>query len=291
MSDLKRLLATGSNGMMGSDILPLLSKYFEIIPTDQEDLDVRDKGQIEKFFAEYRPDWVLHMAAMTNLDQCEDEPELAFSVNETGTRNIASACAHFGSKLIYISTSGIFSGRKTRPYTENDSPLPQNVYGKSKYCGECAVREEMNPENFLILRAGWLFGGGAKDIKFVGKIYKLARERDEISAVDNISGSPNYTVDIGNLIIYLTQNNFRGVFHAANEGIATRFEIAVEIVKLSGLECKVVPVPASDFPTKAPRPNMEAIENMRLKEIGYRMRHWKDSLADYIGRLKCELQF
>jgi len=286
-----KILATGAGGMMGTDVMPILEKRFETIKTDLPELDITDRGTIERWMNDFRPDWVLHMAAITDLDFCETEPEKADLVNHRGTRNIAEACDRCGAKLIYISTSGIFSGLKDAPYSEDDIPKPKNVYGVSKYNGELAVQETLPANKWLILRAGWLFGGGTEDKKFVGKIYKLVHERDKISAVNDIIGSPNYTVDIGKLILYLIDNNLYGVYHVGNTGYATRLDIAREIVKLANVKCEVKGVSFTEFPTRALRPPMEAIENVRLKELGYEMRHWEEALAEYIERLKCELQF
>ena len=286
-----KILTTGAEGMMGSDVVPALENHFEIRGTDLPELDVRNSGQITKHLDDFQPNWVLHMAAMTDLERCEEEPELADAVNHVGSRNVARACREKGTGLIYISTSGIFSGQKKTPYLETDTPKPQNIYGVSKYRGETAVREIMPESDLLVLRAGWLFGGGEKDKKFVGKMYGLARDRDEISAVDDIYGSPNYTLDIAALITYLIgRNDCRGIYHAVNEGWTNRYNIARRIVEYAGFNCRVEPVPASHFPTKAPRPPMEAIVSPRLKKIGYRMRPWEEALEEYIKRLKCELR-
>ncbi len=282
----KKIIITGAKGMMGSDVVPILSENYSVVPTDKEELDITDAGQIEDWFDRVRPDWVVHMAALTDLDFCEENPDIAHEVNNAGTEKIAAACKKRGIGMIYISTSGIFSGKKDKPYTEDDIPKPVNVYGQSKYHGELAVQKILEGEKWMILRAGWLFGGGENDIKFVGKMIKLARTISEISAVDNIFGSPNYTVDIGRLICYLIEEEMRGVFHVGNEGLATRLDLAEAIVELSGADCTIKPVHSSVFPTKAPRPPMEAIVNSRLLRIGYEMRPWREALKDYIERLR-----
>ena len=291
MSPKIKILATGAGGMLGGDVIKELSEKFEVFPTDLPELDVQNKEAINRWMEKIKPDYVLHMAAITDLDLCEENPELADAVNHIGTLNVAEACEKTGTSIIYISTSGIFSGRKKSPYSENDKPIPQNAYGKTKYLGELAVEKTLPSECRLILRAGWLFGGGKKDIKFVGKIYKLVHRLDKLTAVNDIYGSPNYSVDIGKLIDYLIRNKVNGIYHASNEGCVTRFDIAEEIVRLAGVDCRVEPVPATDFPTRAPRPPMEAMTNKKLEKLGYKMRGWKEALAEYIDRLKCELEY
>lgn len=286
-----KIIITGAYGMMGSDIVPQLREEYTVIPTDKLNLDVTDIAEVERVLKDISPDWVIHMAALTDLDYCEEHKEIAEMVNHIGTRNLAKVCWKYDINLIYISTSGIFSGKKKMPYGEVDLPKPQNVYGFSKYKGELAISEILPEDRWLILRAGWLFGGGVKDIKFVGKIFKLAHEKSELLAVNDIFGSPNYTLDIGHLIIYLINNGHRGVFHVGNDGIATRYDIAREIVEVGNIQCNVKPVPSTAFPTKAPRPPMEAIRNDNLEKIGYNMRSWKVALEEYIKRLRCELRY
>ncbi|MCK5833273.1 dTDP-4-dehydrorhamnose reductase [bacterium] len=285
MTNKLKILATGAKGMMGCDVIPILSEKCDVLSTDIEELDICDNEQVRKAIKRFRPNWVLHMAAMTDLDRCEIEPKLAENVNSKGTENLAQACFDFNVSMIYISTSGVFSGLKKSPYIEDDIPRPQNVYGKTKYSGEKAVREILAPDRWLILRAGWLFGGGAQDKKFVGKIYKIAKQEGMLSAVEDIYGSPNYTVDIGNLILYFVNNRINGLFHVANEGCANRFKIAEEIVRVAGIDCIVKPVSSEFFKNSAQRPPMEAIENVRLREIGYKMRPWEEALAEYVKRL------
>ena len=285
MSKRTKILATGANGMMGFDIIPILEEEFDVLSTDIDELDVCSLEDIRRHMDSFEPDWVLHMAAMTDLERCETEPELAREVNSVGTKNLAEACRKSGASMLYVSTSGVFSGRKKTPYTEDDIPEPRNVYGRTKFEGERAVREILPDDRWLILRAGWLFGGKSRDKKFVGKIYKLAMQGKSLSAVNDIYGSPNYTVDIGRLMNYLIKNGLSGIYHVANKGYANRYEIAKEIVRLAGVDCDVEAVPSSFFETKSPRPPMEAIENVRLEALGYIMRPWREALAEYIERL------
>jgi dTDP-4-dehydrorhamnose reductase len=285
MTNRTKILVTGANGMMGSDIIPILGREFDLLPTDIEELDVCSQEDIRRTMREFGPDWVLHLAAMTDLDRCEVEPKKAEAVNSDGTRNLAKACFEFGASMIYISTSGVFSGSKRIPYTEDDIPKPRNIYGLTKFEGEQAVKSILPKEKWLILRAGWLFGGGPRDKKFVGKIYKIASQKGSLQAVNDIFGSPNYTMDIGRLMGYLIKNRLIGVYHVANEGWTNRFEIAREVVRLAGVDCVVEPVPSTYFKTTAPRPPMEAIESIKLGAIGYNMRPWREALAEYVERL------
>ena len=283
-----KVLIDGSSGMLGTDILPILRKHFEIYAPSRNEMDIVDETAIDRIFSSNRFDWVIHLAASTDLDWCEDNPDEALRINAYGTKNMAEHCARYGVKMIYISTSGVFSGRHKKPYNENDIPEPANVYGKSKYLGEQFVRQILPEQNFLILRVGWLFGGGKNDKKFVGKMFNLIRERPKVYAVRDIFGSPNYSVDIGRTIVELIDSGAYGTFHIANSGEpASRYDVAKSIRDFADVETEVVPVPADKFPTKAFRPPMEAIESIKIEDVlGHRLRHWKDALEEYISRLK-----
>ncbi len=281
-----KILITGGSGMLGSDVVPILSKKFDVVVPDIDEMDITDSERVFDIFDSQKFDYVLHMAALTDLDWCEDHPDEAKSVNANGTKSIALACQKFGAKLIYVSTSGIFSGRLGRPYTEKDIPKTANVYGQSKYEGELAVEETLSQEQWLILRVGWLFGGGENDKKFVGKIFDKMRTLSKVQAVSNIWGSPNYSVDIGNLISKMLENNTSGLFHIANTGEpASRYDLAVAIRDFAGFTTEIEPVPSSKFPTRAVRPPMEAISSVFMDKYGFEIRHWRDALEEYISRL------
>ncbi len=282
-----RVLITGGNGMLGSDLVPIFSEVFEIIVPKVEEFDVTKYESIISVMKEGKFDWVLHMAALTDLDWCEEHPDEARKINSKGTENIARACAATGCKMAYISTSGVFSGKLGRPYSEEDMPRPANIYGRTKYEGEKAVEAILPPEKRLVLRAGWLFGGGKADKKFVGKIFNIMRTHTQVQAVADIWGSPNYSVDIAKLLVYMLGNNFFGLFHIANSGEpASRYDMAVAIRDAAGFNSEIEAVPATRFPTKAFRPPMEAIVSVRLEAVtGFSMRHWREALAEYVKRL------
>ncbi len=286
-----KIFLTGSSGMLGIDVLPILKEHYDIVSISRNDLDITDETLVHDAVVSEKFDRVIHMAASTNLDRCEEYPDEAFNVNALGTLNIVRACAKSGAKMIYISTSGVFSGKLGRPYTENDIPKPANVYGRSKYKGELHVLENLPPEMVTILRVGWLFGGGKRDKKFVGKMFNLIRGNSKVFAVNDIFGSPNYSVDIGRAIVDFIKKEISGVFHIQNSGApASRYEIAATIRDCLGADTVVEPVLSERFPTKAFRPPMEAIKSIKIQQaLGYEFRDWKDALTEYIERLKREL--
>ncbi len=283
-----KLLVTGGAGMLGSDIIPILNKTFVVHSTDRANLNIDNHRELEDFFAANRFDVVLHMAAITDLDWCETNIDAAFRTNARATGKIADLCASSNTHLIYISTSGVFSGNRGVPYIETDVPMPINVYGKSKFEGEKLAQANISPEKLTILRVGWLFGGGIIDKKFVRKMFELLQTRDKVAAVSDIFGSPNYSEDIGHAIVDIVNNCVHGLFHVQNSGeYASRFDIACEIKKNLDSRAEIEPIGADRFPTKAERPKMEAINSIFVKDaLGYELRPWKDALAEYVSRLK-----
>ena len=278
-----RILITGAGGMLGCDAVQVLQADHELVPLDAHALDVTDGEAVEQCIATNNPDAVLHLAALTNVDYCEKHPNEAYAVNREGTRNVAAACARHGSAMIYVSTIAVFNGDKPEPYTEADTPEPRSIYARSKHQAECVVRELV--DNHYIIRAGWMFGGGIEDKKFVAKILELAGTRDELTVVDDKFGSPTYTIDFAMAIASILASGRCGTWHAVNTGApVSRFDLArriVEIAEITG--CKIRPVSSDTFLLPAPRPRMEAGVNDALAAAGLPVpRPWDEALFDYI---------
>jgi dTDP-4-dehydrorhamnose reductase len=202
-----------------------------------------------------------------------------------GTENIALACQKYNVKLVYISTAAVFAGDKQEPYTEFDQPRPANLYGESKLQGEYIVRNLLS--EYFIVRAGWMVGGWEIDKKFVYKIVQQLKEgKTELKAVSDKFGTPAFTKDFARNLVALVSTGRYGLYHLANQGTCSRYDIAVKIVEFMGLSGKVrVSAVSSDaFPLPAPRGRSEMIRNYRLDLIGLNlMPHWEDSLKEYIN--------
>jgi dTDP-4-dehydrorhamnose reductase len=279
-----RILVTGARGMLGTDLCrELINQGFEVLATDIDNMDVRNPNQVELVFNEYHPDFVFHLAALTDVDYCELEPEEAFQTNTIGTQIISLACQKVAIPLTYVSTISVFDGTKPDSYTEFDIPNPQSWYSRSKYEGEKIVASLL--QNYFIVRAGWMFGGGVKDKKFVAKIIELARSRSELKIVDDKLGSPTYTRDFSRALLMLQKSNLYGLYHAVNVGRpASRYEYAQKILEYAKINsCTLFPVSSDEFPLPAPRPRMEAARNLHAELLGMDiMRSWEDALSAYI---------
>lgn len=282
-----RVLATGAAGMVGS-YLPEVFGDRELILTDKvgdfKRLDVRDRDAVQNIIEQSRPDLVLHLAAETDVDLCEEDPDLAYHTNTIGTHNVALACQNTGSLLVYISTAAVFDGNKDQPYTEFDNTEPSNLYGDSKLQGEKAVTALLN--RFFIFRAGWMIGGGEKDKKFVGVITKLILEgRKELQVVNDKFGSPTYAKDFLYGIKHVVETDSYGLFHMANSGCISRYDIAIAISRILGREdIEIEGVTSEHFPLPAPR-GSEGMKNYKLELSGlYIMRSWEEALEEYLKK-------
>jgi dTDP-4-dehydrorhamnose reductase len=282
-----RILVTGAKGMLGSDMVPLLRQQHEVLATDIDDMDVRNRTVVREVVHQFLPDVVIHLAALTDVDYCERRPDEAFRTNTIGTQIVTLACRELGATLAYVSTISVFDGRKPTPYTEFDTPNPQSVYSRSKYEGERIV-QTLWAQHYIV-RAGWMFGGGNEDKKFVAKILDQAQSKPELKVVDDKFGSPTYTIDISRGIAALIETGLYGVYHMVNtHGGLSRYEVARTIVEDAGLtQCQVNPISSAEFPLAAPRPRMEAARNCHLELLGLDlMRDWRPALDEYLARLQ-----
>lgn len=263
-----KILITGAGGMVGS--------YIDCgIKTTRRDLDVTDLNETMEIIKSHKPEAIIHLAAETDMDRCERDPKYAYLVNSIGTYNVAVAAKKIGAKLIYVSTMGIFGGSPSVAYSETSEPNPQNYYSHSKYIGELIIKGML--DDYIIARAGWIFGGGPlKDKKFVAKIIKQFN-LEEIKAVNDISNSPIYAKDLVFAIKKLIEENQIGTFHLTNAGSCSGYELALEIVKIMGKKVKVIPVSSDYFNSRVKRGNLISVSNN-----GRPARHWKEALKEYL---------
>ena len=286
-----RILVTGAKGMLGTDLCRILQERgHRVEATDLEEMDVRDSELVQRTVARLQPDWVIHLAALTDVDGCERNPDDAFRTNTLGTQHVALACRDVGSVMIYVSTISVFDGSKCEPYTEFDVPNPRSWYSRSKYQGELMVEKLLG--QYYIVRAGWMFGGGKQDKKFVAKIIDLAAQRSSLCIVNDKFGSPTYTRDFASGIECLAQTGLYGTYHMVNTGgYCSRYEFAQAILKFAGTTtCALRPVSSAEFPLPAPRARMEAARNYQLELRGWNwMRPWIAALAEYLGELRGRL--
>lgn len=277
-----KVLLTGGKGMLGRTLCAELTD-FEIIPTDLPEADITDDTGFNALLEQIKPDAVIHCAAMTAVDKCETEIDLAYKLNAFGTANVAAACHRNGIRLIAISTDYVFEGNADRPYNEFDLPNGGNtIYGKSKFAGEEAIRRHC--PNHVICRISWLYGAGGPS--FVHAMINLADgTRPELKVVADQIGNPTSTLAVARqLRNILNRKELVGTFHLTCEGEASWADFAAEIFRQKGIEQKIIPCSTNEFPRPAPRPANSRLDKMMLRLAGLPpMPHWKDALKEFIA--------
>ncbi len=278
----KKILVTGSKGMLATALLPLLSGY-DTFGIDKDNCDITDIDSVNQLFEDKSFDAVIHCAAYTNVDGAEDEPKKALAVNAHGTRNLIEAIKNKDCLFIYISTDYVFDGTKNEPYTEEDVPKPLSVYGSSKLEGE---KNSSKIDQHIIIRTSWLFGPNGKN--FVSTINNLSKQKDSLSVVDDQKGGPTYTLDLAKAIsdimtIYFTRGVPFGVYNIKNSGFCTWFELANYIVTETKVRTKILPVKSEQFKRKARRPENSMLSCAKFKALcGYELPSWQSAVKRYI---------
>ena len=279
-----KVLVFGSGGMLGTDLVPVWRACHQVLALSHAECDISDMQAVNSVLGLERPDLVLLLAAATDVDRCEQDHAYAFRANAIGPDIVAQACRKAGSALAYASSIAVFSGEKDSPYDEYDLPSPANLYGLSKYHGESAVRT-FCPDHWVV-RTGWLYGGGARDVKFVARILRKASMDQDIRVVRDCIGSPTFTGDFAEGLLRLVEGFPFGTYHLVNGGVpASRSELGRETLSVAGYSPEMVlPCLSSEIDLPAPRPRMEAATSMKLSLAGNRLvlPDWKESLAGYI---------
>jgi len=275
-----KILIIGAQGMLGSDLLTTLRKKYDAVGKDIDDFDITNIKGSKKEIIKINPSIVINLAAYTDVDGCESNEKLAFSVNAEGAKNIAEICREIKAKLIHVSTDYVFDGRKEKPYLENDQPNPLNIYGKSKLKGEEYIQDILT--DFLIIRTQWLYGEKGKN--FVDTILGLAKEKRELNVVDDQIGSPTFTRDLSEVIDVMLDSSGNGIYHASNGGYCSWYQFSQEILKISAIEnVKLNPVGSDEFVRPALRPFFSRFSCKKLEKlIGKVMRPWPEALAEYL---------
>lgn len=287
-----RIYIAGCGGMLGDAVHERYSQAATVMATDIDvneswlsHADVRDYEGISRSIAEFRPDAIINLAAITDMEQCERDPDNAWLTNALGAENVALSAMKLGVPHIYISTAGIFGGEKEF-FHDFDEPNPLSIYAKSKYAGERFVKQSV-PLHYVV-RAGWMMGGGPrKDKKFVNKIYRqLAAGKTELAVVDDKLGTPTYTVDFAAGLFKLLESECYGVYNQVCPGSCSRYDVALRLVQLLGLADKVaVNKVSSDYFAEeyfAQRPASEKLLTMKLEARNLMvMRDWEVCLEEY----------
>jgi len=275
-----KVLITGSSGQLAQEFIRILSSgIYEVYAPSEEDLDISDVRAAQKAFDDSDPDIVINCAAYNNVDGAEGDYETAYRVNALGPKVLAAASRERKALFVHFSTDYVFDGKKEGFYTEDDIPCPINRYGESKRAGELFVAEEAG--RYLIFRTSWLYGTGKQN--FLYKLMKWAGKQRALKVVADQVSVPTYTADVVDAVMTACYRSLNGLYHLANSGYAARYEVARYFLERVGIDCLVLPVDSSVFPSPASRPYFSAMSSYRLaSKIGRDIPHWKNAIDRYI---------
>ncbi len=278
-----RVAVTGATGMLARALLPQLEAAgHEVRALPRAQADVTRFPSLRAALEPFAPQWVVHLAAFTQVDDCERDPDLAFRVNGLGARNAALAAEACGAAVLAISSDYVFDGRANRPYREYDPAAPLSVYGRSKWAGEEAVRE-VAPRH-VIVRSAWLYGAGGAN--FVDTILRMARHGEPLAVVDDQRGSPTWTHDLARALVLLIAAGQFGTYHCTNGGDCTWHELAVHVVARGGLAVPVESIGSAALARPAARPAYSVLDRGWCEHVtGLSMPHWKDAVERYLSSL------
>jgi len=275
-----RVLVTGGGGILGTALQKTRPAGVDLAVARHADLDVTDRARVFAAVAAARPDWVVHGAAMTDVDGCEKEPERAFRSNWLGTANVADACAAAGARPLCLSTDYVFDGTKRGDYLEHDPPAPQSVYGASKRFGEI---EALRHAGAYVVRTQWVFGAGGRN--FVDTMLKLGPEKKRLKVVDDQRGCPTWSNHLAAGIWRLiAADPGPGIWHLSARGACSWFEFARAIFAAARLDVAVTSCTTAEFPRPARRPANGVLRNWRLElSLGDFMPTWEEGLHGYLS--------
>ena len=281
-----KIVVTGAGGQLGREaVLAFTARGHDVTGIDRKRLDLAGSGDVAAAIAACKADWIINCAAYTQVDRAEQETEQAFAVNRDAARAIAQGAQQSHSRLLHVSTDFIFSGKQVTPYREEDQGDALSVYGQSKWEGEQAVMAVL--PQALILRTAWVYGVHGNN--FVKTMLRLMAERDEVKVVDDQIGTPTWTADIVRAMQALMENDAAGTHHFTNEGVASWYDLACEILSAAptlGYPVKVkriLPIPSSQWPCAAQRPAYSILSKEKIRQLlTYNIPHWRQSLRSML---------
>jgi dTDP-4-dehydrorhamnose reductase len=286
-----RVLITGSNGQLGSEIKELATNYkkLDFVFKDLPELDICNFEALQAFIIDFNINIVINCAAYTAVDKSEEDAEIAEQVNYEGVLNIVNALQTVNGKLIHISTDYVFDGNQYMPYREIDPVSPIGVYGETKREGELAV---INSDiEAIVIRTSWLYSAYGNN--FVKTMMRLGNDKEELNVIFDQVGTPTFAGDLAITCLEILSNkNSRidkkgNLYHFSNEGVASWYDFAIAIMKIGNIDCKVMPIETKDYPTLAKRPHYSVLNKAKIKnDFGLEIPYWRDSLKDCIEKIK-----
>ncbi len=273
-----RIVITGHKGQLGRALWRILESDHDLLGMDLPEHDITDAAAAMKAVMAFRPDVVLHSAALTDVDRCAGEPELALRVNGLGTHNLALACLKSDAVLLTVSTNEVFDGVKGAPYYEHEATNPINAYARSKLAAEFYTR--LHLRQFYIVRTAWLYAPGGDN--FPAKIVAAADKHGHLHVVADEISNPTYAPDLAEATARLIHTKHYGVYHFTNSGICSRYDFARAILELAGRgSVPVEPITSDRWPRASMPPLHCALHNFAGAALGITLRPWREALEYY----------
>ncbi|RIZ65551.1 MAG: dTDP-4-dehydrorhamnose reductase [Methylococcales bacterium] len=288
----KRIVVTGANGQLGSEIRELSSYFPDDVFTfiTRQDLDLSDASAIQVWFENKDFDVIINCAAYTAVDKAETEVDLATAINATAVKILAQIAKQKAISLLHISTDYVFAGDSCAPYRETDATNPQGVYGQSKLDGELAMLA-INPDRSVIIRTSWVYSRFGNN--FVKTMIRLGKERKELNVIYDQVGTPTSAKDLALVLLMIIQSpqleaqQGTEIFHYSNEGVCSWYDFAIAIFKAAPIRCKVNPIETKDYPTPAKRPHYSLLNKAKIKNtFNLSIPYWRDSLPECLEHIK-----
>jgi dTDP-4-dehydrorhamnose reductase len=298
-----KILVLGKDGQLGRAFQKVLKDKEEVVFFGRDLCDLTQPKQLENILRQYQPNIIFNTAAYTAVDSAENEPEIAFAVNATAPEFLAQYLSFIPQGiLIHFSTDYVYDGTKNMPYDESDIPHPLSQYGKSKLAGELAIERIFanlhdSSAKYFILRTSWVYGDGSN---FIKTILRLMQEKNQLKIIADQHGVPTCAEWLARIAISLTQTNAKsGIYHAVPNGQTTRFDLARYLYQIAfnlGIPLKVLPeciqaIPATEYPSPAPRPNNSRMYNQKIKDVLLKsypkmeFPDWENSVKEYVKRI------
>jgi dTDP-4-dehydrorhamnose reductase len=277
-----RVAITGAAGLFGHALVAAFSSRHRVFPLTRANADITDPESVRAALEGIRPEVVVHPAGIPDLDIADADPARAYLVNVQGTRHVVESAHAVGAQVVYISTDAVFDGKKTTPYVESDLPSPITVYGRTKLGGETVVQTQ---PKYWIFRVSVLFGPGKTN--FVEKGLRKIMAGEQYVVAGDQEGCATYTLDAAYKIMEVVEARRYGLYHLANQGACSRYELARHAAELAGLDLgKIVGVPSDQMGRRAPRLKYSVMEMAALKAAGFSLpRPWQEALAEYVRTL------
>ncbi len=275
-----RILLAGASGQLGRQVSAQKGSH-DVAGFSHKELDITRLDEVREAVRAHKPDLVLNAAAFNEVDRAEADPEAAFLGNGVGPRNLALAAAETGAAILHVSTDYVFDGQKGAPYHEYDQPSPLSNYGRSKLAGEVAVRQ-LNPRHYVV-RTAWVYEPQGNN--FPKTLYFLAQKHKEVKVVSDVKGSPTSAAHLARAILTLVETGAFGTYHMAGGGDgASWFDLATHFFHSLGMDTRVVPVPASEFPRPAPRPRYSVLRTLQPPQII--LPPWQEGIDEFAREVK-----